>query len=231
MSRGATPEITWEPWDPRLGATQPAYQLQRIVNGAYDTYLTRWADEIKQWGNPLIIRLAHEMNTANYPWSASANGNSSAAYVAFWRHVRAVFAARGVTNVTWVWCPNVGNPATYAALYPGDAYVDQVGLDGYNGGTALPWGGWLSFSQLFGRDLTALESLSSKPVVIGETSSVERGGSKSTWIRSMFTAIAADSRIVAVTWFDFDKEADWRVQSSTAAVTAFHAGSTGARFG
>jgi len=39
-----------------------------------------------------------------------------------------------VTNVTWVWSPNVAYPSSVpiSRLFPGDAYVDWTGFDGYN---------------------------------------------------------------------------------------------------
>jgi beta-mannanase len=49
--------------------------------------------------------------------------------------VHDLFAAAGARNVTWMWSPNVTYPgaAPLAGLYPGDDYVDWVGLSGYYG--------------------------------------------------------------------------------------------------
>src|SRR3982750_723913 len=55
-SRGAIPQVTWEPWDPNLGATQPKYRVRDIANGSYDTYVTGWAQGAAAWGKPLRIR-------------------------------------------------------------------------------------------------------------------------------------------------------------------------------
>ncbi|MEV4613499.1 hypothetical protein AB0K43_12985 [Kitasatospora sp. NPDC049258] len=40
----------------------------------------------------------------------------------------------------------------------------------------------------------------------------------------MLAAIAGDSRISALVWFNADKETDWRVWSSPAALSAFQTG-------
>jgi mannan endo-1,4-beta-mannosidase len=37
-----------------------------------------------------------------------------------------------LNNLIWVWSPNIGNPISN--YYPGDNYVDIVGLDGYTDG-------------------------------------------------------------------------------------------------
>lgn len=229
---GATPSITWEPWDPRAGVAQPAYRLRRIASGAFDPYLDRWAEGIRAYGQPVVLRLAHEMNGNWYPWAESVNGNRPGDYVAAWKHVQSRFSAAGVTNVTWVWSPNVSYPGStpLRGLYPGDAHVHQVGLDGYNGGSALPWGGWKSFSAIFDPSLTELAQFTARPVVIGETGSSEVGGNKAAWTADLFKAVAARPRIVGVTFFSTSKETDWRVQSSAPALRAFADGAAAALY-
>ncbi|MDX1531405.1 MAG: glycosyl hydrolase, partial [Rhodothermales bacterium] len=67
-------------------------------------------------------------------------------------------------NVAWVWSPNVVSvPDTpdndMHRYYPGDAYVDWVGLDGYNFGDHHDeWHRWQSFAEVFEAPLAELES-------------------------------------------------------------------------
>jgi len=232
-ARGAQPMITWEPWDPSSGsATQPAYSLGSIIAGNYDAYITRWATEVKTWGQPLWLRFAHEMNGNWYPWAEGVNGNSPGQYVAAWRHVHDIFQAKGVTNVTWVWNPNVimGSTPSLASLYPGDAYVNWVGADGYNWGTTRSWSSWQSFDSVFGPTLSALQQISTRPIVIGETASTEVGGDKAAWVNQFFGSLAAQPRIKAFVWFNLNKETDWRIESSSAAKAAFAAGVADPRY-
>jgi beta-mannanase len=234
VAQGVQPMVTWEPWDPGVGtATQPTFALADIISGNFDSYVTRWATEIKDWGQPLWLRFAHEMNGDWYPWSAGVNGNTAAQYVAAWRHVHDIFEQVGTTNVTWVWTPNIimGATPTLASLYPGDAYVDVIGMDGYNWGTSQSWGStWQTPSQLFGPTLSALEQISSRPIMIGETASTEIGGNKATWINQFFSFLAAQPRITAFVWFNVNKETDWRIESSAAAQSAFAAGVANHRY-
>src|SRR3712207_6364255 len=74
-SRGAVPEVTWEPWDPALGVVQPTYGLDRIVAGDHDAYVARWAEQIARYRKPVVMRFAHEMNGTWYPWAQQVNGN------------------------------------------------------------------------------------------------------------------------------------------------------------
>lgn len=225
LAQGMTPMITWEPWDPSVGSTnQPGYSLKAIASGAHDAYINRWASQIRNWGQPLWLRFAHEMNGNWYPWAAGVNGNSAADYVAAWRHVHDLFSVAGASNVTWVWSPNVVAPGftSLNQLYPGDAYVDWLGLDGYNWGTTQSWGStWQSPTQVFGASLGILRQLSSLPIVIAETASAETGGDKAEWIRQFFTMMEQNPAVQAFVWFNFNKETDWRIQSSSASRAAF----------
>jgi hypothetical protein len=68
--------------------------------------------------------------------------------------------------------------------------------------------------------------------MIGEIASSELGGDKAAWITNGFVKLLADlPEVRAVTWFDADKETDWRVNSSTAALTAFRVVAASSAFG
>jgi beta-mannanase len=234
VAQGAQVLISWEPWDQTTGnVVQPAYTLGAIISGTYDAYIAHWASQIKAWGQPVWVRFAHEMNGNWYPWDEGVNGNTPGQYVAAWRHVHDIFARAGAANVIWVWSPNVvsGLGSSLASVWPGDAYVDWIGLDGYNWGTLGKWGStWQSFSQIFGPSLAQVESLSGRPIVIAETASTEVGGDKAAWIQQFFASLAAQPRIGAFVWFNQVKETDWRIESSPAAQAAFRAGVANPRY-
>ncbi|HYF71306.1 MAG TPA: glycosyl hydrolase, partial [Nocardioides sp.] len=148
---GATPVITWEPWNPANGTNQPVYALKRIASGAHDAYVRTWAQQARAYAGPVVLRFAHEMNGNWYPWAASVNKNTAGSYVAAWRHVVDVFREQGATNVSWQWSPNVpyAGATGLGLLYPGDAYVDSVALDGYNWAGVTAGAAWVSFADLF----------------------------------------------------------------------------------
>ncbi|WP_457965146.1 beta-mannanase [Arthrobacter sp. D1-29] len=226
-ARGATSLVTWEPWLwGGNGANQPAFALDRITAGDYDTYIAKWGTALASWGKPVMLRFAHEMNGNWYPWAESANGNQAGDYVAAWRHVHDVVAATGASNVQWVWSPNVPywGSTPLAGLYPGAGYVDAVSLDGYNWGTSASWSTWTSPASLFGEGLTALRSLApGKPIMISETGSAEAGGSKANWNTALVSYLVAQPDITALVWFHHNKEVDWRINSSTSSASALAA--------
>jgi hypothetical protein len=233
LDRGALPMLTWEPWDYTGGTVQPTYALGRIIDGTHDAQIQRWASEIAAWNRPLFLRFAHEMNGSWNSWSEGVNGNQPGQYVTAWRHVREIFRRAGASNVTWVWSPNVvySNSPPLAPFYPGDYYVDRVALDGYNWGNYYSyWQAWLSFEEIFGPGIAQLRALTAKPVMVGEVASIEFGGDKAAWIQDMFTALKNHPEIVSFTWFNHNKETDWRIQSSARAQTAFAAGISDPRY-
>jgi len=223
-NHGSIPLVTWEPWLYTQGVNQSAYSLQNIINGRFDAYIRRWAQDSQAWGHPYFLRFAHEMNGNWNPWSEQVNGNRPGQYVLAWKHMHDIFRAQGATNVTWVWSPNVEYAGSIALreLYPGDDYVDWVGMDGYNWGTVSSHS-WQSFSQVFEQTYHDILALTSRPLMVAETASTEQAGNKASWITDAFVTQIPDNfpRIKAVIWFNENKETDWRIESSPAAQAAF----------
>ncbi len=226
VASGATPEITWEPWNPADGVNQPAYSLSAIAAGDYDSYILTWAQEIKAWGHQLMLRFAEEMNGNWTPWSEGVNGNAPGSFVAAWDHVHAIFTAAGASNVTWVWSPSVvwSTSTPLSELWPGNSEVNAVALDGYNWGPVHPDSGWQTFSQIFQESIGQVQELTQDPLYIGEVASTELGGNKAAWITDMFATLEASPEIKGFVWFDFEKETDWPIDSSPQSLAAFRAG-------
>ena len=226
--RGMMPMITWEPWA-GAGRDEAQYALRTIVAGQHDALIRGFARGAAAWGKPYYLRFAHEMNGKWYPWSPGVNGNTATEFVQAWRHLVDIFRQEGATNTRFVWCPNAhwgGGPA-YPDIYPGDAYVDWICLDGYNW-SGTQYGEWRSFTQVFKSSYDEITALSAKPLMIGETASAERHAEeKAAWIRQAMLTDVPHSfpRVKAFIWFDEpapeDRAVDWRVNSSPSALEAF----------
>jgi mannan endo-1,4-beta-mannosidase len=238
-ARGSIPMFDWGSWDSCCESEQPEFRLSTIINGDWDEYIVRFAQDARAWGHPFFLRFDHEMNGWWYAWSEQANENGPGEFVQMWQHVHDIFAQQGATNVTWVWCPNiVGRYSTpMTRLYPGDDYVDWVCMDGYNWGTDYD-NLWMTFTEVFtGKPsygvFNTYEQLlglaPTKPIMIGETASSENGGSKANWITDMLEVQLPSNfpQIKAVVWFDTtssDPVVSWPLESSPSALSAFSIG-------
>lgn len=229
-------------WVPN-GIGDPA--LDSINAGTHDSYITTFATDAKNWGKPFILRMMWEMNASWFVWGASRSGNTAAKYVSAWQRIHGIFQTVGVPNCQFAWVCNderSGTAAHGVALedcYPGDAYVDWIGVDGYNFGATNPNGLWNSFDTVFGSTYDRLLTLApTKRMMIGEIGCVQDSSNKAQWHTDMFAALSSRfTKIEMLLLFDqreirsgspfywwFDSVGD------TNAKNAFASGIGGARF-
>ncbi len=227
--RGALPSISWEPWDFRPDiADQPDYALARILDGEYDDYIDEWANGLASTEQPVILRFGHEANGDWYPWAEARNGNSSGEFVATWRYLHDRFTQAGADNVIWMWSPNVNPRGKWpmTGVFPGDDYIDLVGLVGYwghFGETPTEVG---TFESVFGGSVDEIRSMTAKPILISETAASDEGGFKAEWIEEFLIEVGARPDIVGFVWFEANKEDDWRVGSTPDSLASFLEGLT-----
>jgi len=216
---GAIPVFSWNSSASPPELDQPDYSLSAVISGRYDTYIREFALKAKAWGHPFFLRFDWEMNGFWFPWNEGVNGNQPGEYVAAWRHVHDIFTQVGATNVSWVWCPNVdlfGTLTPMGELYPGDAYVDWTGLDGFNWGKRRGSPGWQSFNEVFHRSYKRIVTkvAPDKPMMLAEVASSDKGGSKPAWIKNMYALLRHSYRKVrAVIWYDVDdRGTNWPIE-------------------
>ncbi|WP_335973863.1 glycoside hydrolase family 26 protein [Streptomyces sp. CA2R106] len=217
---------------PMLSLVPSDTSLADIAAGRDDGYVRRLAGQIASYRGPLVLSFAGEMNG---PWNSWGPGHATAAdFTAAWRHVHDVFRRQKVGNVIWVWSPHVVDSGTTAKLepyYPGDAYVDWVGLIGYYGpidGTA--------FSSLFTPTIKQIAAFADKPLLITETG-VAESPHKEAQVRDLFQGAAA-AGVIGLVWYDQRKDwpgstqlMDWRIDTSVGSRAAFRLESARYDFG
>jgi hypothetical protein len=132
-----------------------ATNLTDILSGTNNSAITNAALAMAAFQGPILLRWAWEMNLAGtngkawaylgYPTNGSDPSSAQVAaaqtnFVTAWRQIRKIFDANGAANVIWLWNPGADNdsaPGQSAGgytdgFYPGDAYVDWIGIDAYN---------------------------------------------------------------------------------------------------
>jgi hypothetical protein len=187
--------------------------LARMAAGRYDGAIRQYADAVRDFRCRVIISFGHEMNGWWYHWGQP--WTKPADFIAAWRHIHDIFVAEGATNVIWSWDPShqYRYRATMASLwYPGNAYVDWIGIDGYLGAGQ-------TFAQVFATQLSNIRRVTSKPVYLAETGVA--GGPDQTWqIAGLFAALKTHN-LSGLVWFDLDRRQPWRLEGRPAGLAAY----------
>lgn len=195
------------------GISPNALTSYRILNGEYDEYFINYARDLKAFGKPIIFRLNNEMNGDWCWYSAFYTSRDADIYKQLWHYIRNIFDNEGVDNLIWVWNPHDVSLPNFTwnnalAYYPGDKYVDVIGMTGYNNGTYFAGEKWRTFSQIYSGLYGEYSSLFEKPFMLTEFSSNSIGGNKSAWITDMFKQLEQYPNIKVAVWWngvDYDK--------------------------
>jgi Glycosyl hydrolase family 26 len=113
--------------------------LDQIAAGQHDAHYRTLANNLATYGMlDIELRIGHEMDGGWFAWGAPAGSGKEASYAAAFRRVVTVMRQAQPTN-KWkiVWNPTsdnwpLSNPGYLESIWPGDAYVDQVGVDCYD---------------------------------------------------------------------------------------------------
>jgi len=201
---GMIPMVAWI-WQ-NYGDAENTPYLRDYLAGHYDWYIEDWIQGIKEYGDPVFIRLSHEMNGNWFrAFSPGFKGNphnvTTDDYITYWKYTVDKFRKAGVDNVAWVWSPNSVGVIPYEKFYPGDAYVDWLGLDLYSGSN--PTWSLKKFLETFPGD---------KPVMLPEfgtspklTKWNRRYTTDADWLQQLFEGVENTHfpRIKAICWFQF----------------------------
>ncbi|GGN68647.1 hypothetical protein GCM10010112_33260 [Actinoplanes lobatus] len=208
---GAVLMISWD------GTTH-----QRITSGKSDKDIALMANRLAGMKRPIMLRWAWEMNGNWFAWDGAHNGKKPSGYIKSWRRIHRIFRDEGATNVAWVWAPNWNSGPDvswnrFENYYPGDAYVDWVGVSGYNFSKESP-------RTLFSPIVSAYGKR--KPIVLAETAAIGHGkGTKAPWIRKLSAYVKETPSVGAVVWFDTDRQKgtsrNFRPDSDAEALAAY----------
>jgi mannan endo-1,4-beta-mannosidase len=156
------------------------------------------------------------MNGTWYSWEGDPP-----AYRQMWRRVHDKIMGTSLTrsHVQFIWSPNNYGNGNYTAdeYYPGDRYVDWLGIDGYNFGDTESWSNWTGPEATYQHMLDINRSINpSKPICIPEFASTSYINGhydvhrKAVWIDKVYDYFR-NHNIKMACWFNIQKETDWPV--------------------
>ena len=170
------------------------------VQTTYKLWMDRLADLIKNLKGsdgktiPIVLRPYHEHNHTWSWWGASCTTEQE--YVDLWRWtVKYLRDTKGVHNVIYAISPQIDNQGTeseYLLRWPGDNYVDFLGIDCYQGINNL----------VFTNNLKTLSKISQtkkKPCGVTETG-VEGFTKKTYWTENIHAPMTGRKVSLLVTW-------------------------------
>ncbi len=184
--RGAIPLVSW--------ACAPT---AAVAAGYDDAVISNFASQLRQFGRAVFVRWFWEMNLRTASSSRCNAGGGPDTFVAAWKRVWNLFKQAGASNVALVWCPGVnGDPSGMAPYFPGSAYVDWIGADGYDRrhlGTA-------GFSEVFAAWYREFQGYD-KPMMVAETGAMTVD--QAAYLAGIGTSLpAAFPLVAAVVYFD-----------------------------
>ncbi len=226
--------------------------IANVIAGNYDAHYTNFGNNLVSWGaQNSVIRIAPEMNGN---WEISGLPSDSAHWTDWasaWAHVVTVLRACSGSNFIFDWCVNANyqnflfGTVGAGGFYPGDAYVDIIGIDCYDASGA---GGIIStpnstrFAELIAQAdgvtaLLAFAATRSKPVSFPEwgccdiaTGGTNAGGDDAAYITGMGGVIASNP-IAYHAYFDVNDDGVLPLTQTAAPVTGFASPLSCAAFG
>lgn len=182
--------------------------VRDVRRGVADSYIRSFARDVRDYGKPVLMTLFNGEFNGSWWYAVSPLANfwlSTDDFVQAWRRVVDIYRAVGATNVSWAWVVNgfpreagqqPGIDRNLAAYYPGDAYVDWVGIDVYDVGLPSWMDGPYSFAVAHG-----------KPVFIGEFGIRHEWSSLppsqwGPWLSSVFDYFESHPAIKAISYFN-----------------------------
>jgi hypothetical protein len=235
----------------REGHADKRYTMQSFLDGTWDADLTRWCEGAAAVEGPLLAEFGTEVNGDWFPWNGRWNGGGRTdgygdpnvpdgpeRFRDVYRRIVSICRSQGADNITWFWHVDVGSSpdahwnADYANYYPGDSYVDWIGISDY--GPLVRSEGWESFRSRLDAVYGELDDLAApgdKPMAVLEYGARENKGHKrkARWIRKAIADVASHRwpRIDALSyWHERWKNgngtaSDLRIDSSKRARLAY----------
>lgn len=212
--------LTWEPWQRNYqnpGQEQPKYDYQEIIAGEFDEYIAQTTRLIANYPHvDVSLRFAHEMNTPTgltiwYPWQGDPEG-----YVAAFQYLHKQM--RSAENIKFMWNPFLyQGAASVTAYYPGDVYVDEIGMSVINLGTMRDLNGnqqrWRECDELIDEQYQVLAQYN-KNIQIVEIMSSNIGGDRSNWYDNCLEKIANKPLITGINFMQIDSRVQWTLPAT-----------------
>lgn len=204
--RGRALLVTLEPWTwSRDERNTPEYLRRGIANGLYDANMRTICGVLSALESPVTLRWAHEMDdkSGQFIWA----GWKPADYISAYHRMIDICRAEA-PQIRMMWSP-LGDEGM-EAYYPGDDYVDLVGISvfGLQSWDQAKYGGDRSFEDVFAPRYARAASFG-KPVVVAELGYVGRESYVANWENAVRAVGPSYPDLVGVVYFNQAEVYPW----------------------
>lgn len=210
--RGGVTTLSWHTTNPVTGGTawDNTSAVYRVIPGGdLNAKYCKWLDKVAEFigslkdgstAIPVLFRPYHEHSGNGFWWG---NGNCTAdEYVKLWRFTLEYLRdTKGLHNILYVYSPDiVSNQASYLAFWPGNDYVDVIGIDAYERSYwSLPVDG-LRVMRL----LRHISMVKSKPFAFTETGLENNKSVANWWTGNLYASFKGLNPVYVVVWRNKD---------------------------
>jgi len=250
---GSIPFIRLMLWDkPIQNRANRLFTLKRILAGNFDEDFRAWARAARDFGAPLIVEYGTEVNGRWFPWNGKWNGGNTKKgygdrtlpdgperFKDAYRHIINLMRQEGANNITWVFHVNCADDPDrpwnhFENYYPGDDYIDWLGVSVYGAQTPKEKG-WPLFRNRMDLVYPRLAALAAdKPIFVlefGATLNNPRGN-QAAWAEAALTDLIQGRwpRVKGFSWWNEAWKNDhkpahdttMRLQDNPALAEVFH---------
>ena len=200
QKRGRIPMITLEPWPWNWQNMTSETLFDDILQGRYDQTLDNIFSTLARHSQtPILFRWAHEMEkVGQYPWAI----DKPEKYISAYRYVYKKAQDLGFNHLLWVWSP-VGNDTAHH-YYPGDSYVDIIGVSLYASWAydeSLGFEKVRSFAELMEYRYW-LPAYFKKPMLIAELGVAPDVEHRIAWLQDIWTNLERYPWLMGIVYFN-----------------------------
>ena len=217
IAHGRVPVISWQ-----CDSNTP--NSDHVIAGGdpgEDATITATAKALAQVPGPVLLRWMWEFNDLNnhagcLGWTkGTPTAQNYSDFIGAWQHIWKLFQSAGASNVAFLWNPGFyaadGNEDDPHGFYPGNAYVDWLGLDTYQ----------RSETETFDNDFGVFYSdfsqsqYGGKPLMVGENGSQDYAQFNAELQWSYLQGVLADAKanryplLKAYDYFDAGTPPTW----------------------
>ncbi len=146
--KNAIPLIVWKPWQMN-DAMQPGKDTavtQHILSGKYDSAIESFASQVANLKQPVFLRFTNASEQNKHPLLAYADYTPKN-FISVWQYIHHIFDKAGADKAIWIW--NVPVVNTTKDYFPGNNYVDWLGVNIIDTNKNITKGSIYSFDTLY----------------------------------------------------------------------------------